>query len=285
MINTPQLLFDARAELGEGPFWDARTQTLHWLDILNKRIYAGADLLAQLDEFIGCAALRRDGGLILALKSSIVDLQPDSAKRTVLATLSEPANNRLNDGKCDPVGRFLAGSMDMNETEPTGALYSFDGKTVTKLLSGITISNGLTWSPDHKTFYYTDTPTRQVTAFDYDLATGQIANPRPAVRVPDGLGWPDGMTSDTDGNLWIAMWGGAQVTKWDPHTGRLLDQIPMPVPQPSSCIFGGADLSELYVTSARKGLSQERLQEYPLSGGVFKIVTEVTGTPTFQFAG
>ena len=238
-----------------------------------------------MDEFIGCAALRRDGGLILALKSSIVDLQPDSAKRTVLATLSEPANNRLNDGKCDPVGRFLAGSMDMNETEPTGALYSFDGKTVTKLLSGITISNGLTWSPDHKTFYYTDTPTRQVTAFDYDLATGQIANPRPAVRVPDGLGWPDGMTSDTDGNLWIAMWGGAQVTKWDPHTGRLLDQIPMPVPQPSSCIFGGADLSELYVTSARKGLSQERLQEYPLSGGVFKIVTEVTGTPTFQFAG
>ena len=285
MTNTSQLLFDARAELGEGPFWDARTQTLHWLDILNKRVYAGADLLVQLDEFIGCAALRRDGGLILALKSSIVDLKPDSAKPAILATLSEPANNRLNDGKCDPAGRFLAGSMDMNETDPTGALYSFDGKTVTKLLSGITISNGLTWSPDHKTFYYTDTPTRQVTAFDYDLATGQIANPRPAVRVSDGLGWPDGMTSDADGNLWIAMWGGAQVTKWDPRTGRLLEQIPMPVLQPSSCIFGGTDLNELYVTSARKGLSQEKLQEYPLSGGVFKINTRVTGTPSFQFAG
>lgn len=285
MTNTPQLLFDVRAELGEGPFWDARTQTLHWLDILNKRVYAGADLLAQLDEFIGCAAFRRDGGLILALKNSIVDLKPDSVKPAVLATVSEPANNRLNDGKCDPAGRFLAGSMDMNEADPTGALYSFDGKTVTKLLSGITISNGLTWSPDHKTFYYTDTPTRQVTAFDYDLATGQIANPRPAVRVPDGLGWPDGMTSDMDGNLWIAMWGGAQVTKWDPRTGRLLEQIPMPVLQPSSCIFGGADLNELYVTSARKGLSQEKLQAYPLSGGVFKIIIEATGIPTFQFAG
>jgi sugar lactone lactonase YvrE len=285
MTSTPQLLFNVRAELGEGPFWDARTQTLHWLDILNKRVYAGADPLAQLDEFIGCAAFRRDGGLILALKSSIVDLKPGSIKPTVLATLSEPINNRLNDGKCDPAGRFLAGSMDMNESDPTGALYSFDGKTVTKLLSGITISNGLTWSPDHKTFYYTDTPTRQVTAFDYDLATGQIANPRPAVRVPDGLGWPDGMTSDMDGNLWIAMWGGAQLTKWDPRTGRLLEQIPMPVPQPSSCIFGGADLNELYVTSARKGLSQEKLQAYPLSGGVFKINTRVTGAPTFQFAG
>ncbi|MBI3172894.1 MAG: SMP-30/gluconolactonase/LRE family protein [Chloroflexi bacterium] len=285
MTNTPQLLFDVRAELGEGPFWNARTQTLHWLDILNKRVYAGADLLAQLDEFIGCAAFRRDGGLILALKNSIVDLKPDSVKPAILATLSEPANNRLNDGKCDPAGRFLAGSMDMNETDPTGALYSFDGKTVTKLLSGITISNGLTWSPDHRTFYYTDTPTRQVTAFDYDLSTGQIANPRPAVRVPDGLGWPDGMTSDMDGNLWIAMWGGAQVTKWDPHTGRLLEQIPMPALQPSSCIFGGADLNELYVTSARKGLSPEKLQAYPLSGGVFKIITEATGIPTFQFAG
>lgn len=285
MTNTPQLLFDVCAELGEGPFWDARTQTLHWLDILNKRVYAGADLLAQLDEFIGCAAFRRDGGLILALKNSIVDLKPDSVKPAVLATLSEPTNNRLNDGKCDPAGRLLAGSMDMNEIDPTGALYSFDGKTVTKLLSGITISNGLTWSPDHKTFYYTDTPTRQVTAFDYDLATGQIANPRPAVRVPDGLGWPDGMTSDMDGNLWIAMWGGAQVTKWDPRTGRLLEQIPMPVLQPSSCIFGGADLNELYVTSARKGLGQEKLQAYPLSGGVFKIITEATGIPSFRFAG
>ena len=281
----PQLFLDARAELGEGPFWDTRTQTLHWLDILNKRVYAGPDLLAQLDEFIGCAAPRADGGLILALKNSIVDLKPGSIKPAVLAALSEPVNNRFNDGKCDPAGRFLAGSMDLNESAPTGALYSFDGKTVTKLLSGITISNGLTWSPDHQTFYYTDTPTRQVTAFDYDLATGQVANPRPAVRVPDGLGWPDGMTSDTDGNLWIAMWGGAQVTKWDPRTGHLLDQIPMPVLQPSSCIFGGADLNELYVTSARKGLGQADLAKYPLSGGLFKIDTDVTGVPTFQFRG
>ncbi len=281
----PQLFLDARAELGEGPFWDTRTQTLHWLDILNKRVYAGPDLLAQLDEFIGCAAPRADGGLILALKNSIVDLKPGSIRPAVLAALSEPVNNRFNDGKCDPAGRFLAGSMDLNESAPTGALYSFDGKTVTKLLSGITISNGLTWSPDHQTFYYTDTPTRQVTAFDYDLATGQVANPRPAVRVPDGLGWPDGMTSDTDGNLWIAMWGGAQVTKWDPRTGRLLDQIPMPVLQPSSCIFGGADLNELYVTSARKGLGQADLAKYPLSGGLFKIDTDVTGVPTFQFRG
>jgi sugar lactone lactonase YvrE len=278
-----ELLFDARAELGEGPFWDVRTQTLHWLDVLKKRIYAGSDLLAQLDEFVGCAAPRRDGGFILALKNSLVDLKPDSAKPTLLASVSEPVHNRFNDGKCDPAGRFLAGSMDHNEVEASGALYSYNGKTVTTLLTGIRISNGLTWSPDHKTFYYIDTPTRQVTAFDYDLATGQIAEPRAAVRIPDGMGWPDGMTSDTDGNLWIAMWGGAQVTKWDPRTGQLLEQIPVPALQSSSCIFGGADLNELYITSARKGMSEADLQKYPLSGGLFKVVTKVTGMPTFEF--
>jgi sugar lactone lactonase YvrE len=279
----PELLFDARADLGEGPFWDAPTQTLYWLDVLNKRIYAGHDLYAQLDETIGCAALCKDGGLILTLKNTIVELKPDSAKPTVLAALSEPVNNRFNDGKCDPAGRFLAGSMDLNESNPTGAFYSFDGKTVTKLRTGITISNGLTWSPDHKTFYYIDTPTRKVTAFDYDLATGQIAEPRVVIQVPDGMGWPDGMTSDADGNLWIAMWAGAQLTKWDPCTGQLLERIPMPVLQPSSCIFGGADLNELYITSARKGMCQADLQKYPLSGGLFKVTTEVTGMPTYKF--
>jgi len=288
---TPELLFDARAELGEGPFWDAQTQTLYWLDVLNKRIYAGHDLYAQLDETVGCAALRKDGGLILTLKNSIVELGPfdfaqggpDSAKPTVLATVDEPVNNRFNDGKCDPAGRFLAGSMDLNESDPTGAFYSFDGKAITRMLTGIRISNGLTWSPDHKTFYYIDTPTREVKAFDYDLATGQIAEPRCIIHIPDGMGWPDGMTSDTDGNLWIAMWAGAKVTQWDPRSGQLLEQIAMPVYQPSSCIFGGADLNELYITSARKGMSQEKLQEYPLSGGVFKVTTKVTGMPTYKF--
>lgn len=279
----PQLLLDARAELGEGPCWDARTQTLYWLDILNQRVYADLEVFAQLDDFVGCAAPRRDGGLILALKSSIVELKPGSAKPTVLAAPAEPAKNRFNDGKCDPAGRFLAGSMSLNESDPSGTLYSYDGKTITTLLTGIRISNGLAWSPDHQTFYYIDTPTRQVTAFDYDLATGQIANPRPAVRIPDGLGWPDGMTSDTEGNLWIALWGGAQVTKWDPRTGDLLDRIPMPALQPSSCVFGGADMNELYITSARKGMSGADLQKYPLSGGLFKVETQTTGMPTFEF--
>ena len=122
-------------------------------------------------------------------------------------------------------------------------------------------------------------------AFDYDLAGGEIANPRAAVEIPESLGWPDGMTSDTDGNLWIALWGGAKVTKWDPHTGRLLEQVPVPALNTTSCVFGGPRMNELYVTSARKGMSSAELQKYPDSGGVFRVTTKVTGMPTYEFGG
>ena len=283
----PTLLYDTKALLGEGPIWDARTQTLYWIDILNKRVYAEGNILAQLDDFVGCIAPRANGGLILTTRFSFASLDVDSATLTVIASPeNEPSTNRFNDGKCDPRGRVLAGSMDNGETEPTGSLYSFDGKSITKLLSNVTISNGMTWSPDHKTFYYIDTPTRKVMAFDYDLESGAIANPRLAIDIPDqSLGWPDGMTSDTQGNLWIAMWGGAQVTKWDPNTGKLLEQIPVPAKNVSSAIFGGKNRNELYLTSARKGLDDATLAEYPLTGGVFRIETNVEGMPTFEFSG
>lgn len=266
--------------------WDSRTHSLYWIDILKKRIYCRGEVLIQLDDLIGCIAPRKRGGLILADRVGFASLDLDSLKLTDLsAPGNEPSNNRFNDGKCDPRGRFLAGTMDMGESDPCGSLYSFDGKSITKLLSHVTISNGMAWSPTYKTFYYIDTPTREVKAFDYDLDTGAIANPRLAVHVPAELGWPDGMTSDTNGHLWIAMWGGAQVTRWDPNTGRLLEQIPVPAKNVSSCIFGGTHRNELYLTSARKGLDQTTLEQYPLTGGVFRIQTGVEGMPTFEFEG
>lgn len=278
-----ELLLDAKASLGEGPAWDAKTEILYWVDILEKRIYAGLELFAQLDDFIGCLAPRKNGNLILGKRASFVNLDPASLRETVLAALGEPPKNRINDGKCDPAGRFLAGTMDMNEKEAGGSLYSFDGKQVARLLGGIRISNGLAWSPDHRTFYYIDTPTREVRAFDYDLETGGIADPHAAIRVPESLGWPDGMTSDMQGNLWIALWGGAQVTRWDPRSGRLLERIPVPALQTSSCVFGGKDMNELFITSARVGMSEADLKKYPLSGGLFRVATKIEGMPTFEF--
>jgi sugar lactone lactonase YvrE len=279
-----ELIFDAKAKLGEGPAWDAKTQTLYWVSILDKRVYAGNQILAELDEFVGCLAPRKNGQLILGTRFKFVDLDPASGQLTDLVSLdSELPTNRLNDGKCDPAGRFIAGTMDMNETDPNGRLYSFDGNATKTLVDGVTISNGLAWSPDYKTLYYIDTPTREVRAFDYDVAKGEIANPRVAIRSGDSLGWLDGMTSDTEGNLWIAMWGGAQITKWNPNTGQLLEQIPVPALQSSCPVFGGKDMNELYITSARKGMSEADLTKYPLSGGLFKVVTKTEGMPTFEF--
>ena len=281
----PELLFDVKALLGEGPIWDARTQTLYWIDILNKRIYAGGAILTEVDEFIGCIAPRKSGGLIFTKRFSFWTCKSASSTPTLLYTLTdEPSNNRFNDGKCDPGGRFLAGTMDLDERDPNGSLYSYNGKLTTKLLSSVTISNGMAWSPDYKTFYYIDTPTRKIMAFDYDFETGAIANPRLAIRVPDEFGWPDGMTSDTQGNLWIAMWGGAQVTKWNPASGQLIERIHVPAKNVSSCVFGGKNMNELYITSARKGLDDATLSQYPLTGGVFRLETMIEGMPTFEFA-
>ncbi len=278
-----ELILDVKATLGEGPAWDAKTQTLYWVDILQKRIYAGTELLAELDDFIGCLAPCKNGNLILGKRASFVDFDLGTSQQPVLAAVTESATNRMNDGKCDPAGRFLAGSMDMNEKEASGSLYSFNGQQVTRLFDGVRISNGMAWSPDYKTFYYIDTPTREIKAFDYDVSTGGIANPRVAFKIPEQMGWPDGMTSDTQGNLWIAMWGGAEVTRWNPNTGTMLERVSVPALQTSSVVFGGRDRNELYITSARVGMSEDSLNIFPLSGGLFKVVTNVEGMPTFEF--
>ena len=281
-----EIIHDADATLGEGPAWDAKTGTLYWVDILEKRVHfhrGDENGFVQLDEMPGCLAPTRNGSLLVAARASILDLDLATGKLTVLASVSEHENNRFNDGKCDPTGRFLAGTMNMDEKSPTGALYTFDGQTVTRLLDGIRISNGLTWSPDYKTFYYIDTPTREVTAFDYDLSNGQISNPRVVITVPEALGWPDGMTSDTEGMLWIAMWGGAQVTRWNPQNGELLEQIALPAKNVTSCVFGGDNLNELYITSARVGLDETDLAAYRHSGSLMRVHTKVRGMPTFEF--
>jgi len=281
-----EVVHQANATLGEGPAWDAKTRTLHWVDILEKRIHFhrdGNDGFIQLDEMPGSLAPCKDGSLIVAARASIFQLDPATGKQTFLASVTEPASNRFNDGKCGPDGRFLAGTMDMNEKATSGGLYSYDGKSFTQLMDGIRISNGLAWSPDYKIFYYIDTPTREVRAFDYDLESGGVANMRVAFSVPEALGWPDGMTSDTEGNLWIGMWGGASVTHWNPDTGKLLGQIPVPARNVTCTVFGGADMNELYITSARTGLGDANSTGYRQNGSLFRLRTNVRGMPTFEF--
>jgi sugar lactone lactonase YvrE len=287
---TPELVLDAKAQLGEGPSWDAASRTLYWINIYAGEIRAyspetGSDRVIPVGEPVGCLAPTKAGGLVIASQSGISLLDPATGQRKLLAhPEAGMPGNRFNDGKCDPAGRFLAGTMDNAEKEASGSLYSLspDG-TLKTLLTGVRISNGLAWSPDHATLYYIDTPTRAVMAYQYDLAIGNISQPRKAIYVPEELGWPDGMTSDMDGHLWIAMWGGSALTKWDPASGRLLQTFPIPALNVTSCAFGGEGLTDLYITSARKGMSDGQLVQYPLTGAVFRLRTDVKGMPAFSF--
>ncbi|PWH15100.1 MAG: SMP-30/gluconolaconase/LRE domain protein [Anaerolineae bacterium] len=289
-ISSPELLLNAQAVLGEGPAWDTARNCLYWVDIHAGHLHifdprSAQDDVLQVDAPLGCAAPTRSGHLILGMRYGIALLNLETTQLTVLASPeSHLPGNRFNDGKCGPDGRFLAGTMDNNEREASGALYSYSPNGVLQtLVNQVRISNGLAWSPDHTTLYYIDTPTFEVKAYDYDLTSGEIGNPRVIISIPPRLGFPDGMTSDRFGRLWIAMWGGAAVTVWDPTTGGLLESIPIPAKNVTSCVFGGPNGTELFVTSARQGLSSADLDAYPLSGGLFRVQTDVEGLPTFFF--
>ena len=189
------------------------------------------------------------------------------------------------DGKCDPAGRFWFGSL---VEDNSGAQRQPVPDWIQTSLSpawwrGVGNSNGLAWSLDHKTMYYIDTPTRQVFAFDYDKSSGDISNRRGIIRVPDSMGWPDGMTIDDQGKLWVALFQGAGVSRWDPDTGGLLELYPIPAPNITSCAFGGTDLNHLYVTSAQFLMNSAGLKAYPQSGALFRLELPFRGVPCFEF--
>ncbi len=290
---TGELEFDAKAKLGEGPCWDARNKLLYWVDIERYKLHiynpaTKTDRAINVGQHIGAAVVRQSGGLLVALREGFFHLDPTTEQLTHI-TDPEPEcpDNRFNDGKCDPAGRFWAGTMHLPETKMNcGHLYCLDTDlSVRRRVDDVSISNGLAWSADAKTMYFVDSPTRQCVAFDYDKASGGITNRRVVVEIPEGAGWPDGMTIDAEGMLWIALWDGWRVARYNPHTGALLDEIKLPVARPTSAVFGGDNLETLYITSASTRLSDDALAEQPLAGSIFKAKPGVRGTPTIEFAG
>jgi sugar lactone lactonase YvrE len=287
-----KLLCDVNSTLGEGPTWDHRSNKLIWLDVLGKRIHTfdptkGERRTITIDQKVGSAVPRVQGGLVLALENGFHTLDLETEQLTRLIDPEEDIpGNRFNDGKCDETGRYWAGTMDMEEKSPSGSLYCLetDG-TVRKVVEGVSVSNGIGWSPDNRTMYYIDSPTKKVMAYDYSLERGEITKPRVAVTIPEGEGFPDGMTVDVEGMLWIAHWDGWQVSRWNPATGEKITSIPVPAAQTSSCIFGGDNYDELFITTARVGLSEEQLKQQPHAGGVFCIKPGVKGKPSSFYGG
>lgn len=263
---------------GEGPIWDPFYQRLFWVDMMGRQLHAldpasGAVESRSFPDLVCAIAPTGSPRLQVAFAKGLAWLDWLSGAATpIVAVEPDLPGNRCNDGKRDPAGRFWIGTMSLSGDEVgVGSLYRMEhGGTLTRVLSGLTIANGLGWSPDRRTMYFIDSPTREVWAFDFETANSSISNRRTVITVPESLGLPDGMTVAPDGTLWVAQWGAGCVAHWDPATGQLLETIATGCPHTSSCAFGGDDGRTLFITTSRLGLSPAELARTPLSGSLFR---------------
>ena len=271
---------------GEGPIWDSFHRRLFWVDMMGRQLHAldpasGAVESKSFPDLVCAIAPTGSARLQVAFAKELAWVDwPSGAVTPIVAVEPDQPGNRCNDGKRDPAGRFWIGTMSRSgEVVGAGALYRLENSgTLTRVLSGLTIANGMAWSSDQRTMYFIDSPTREVWAFDFDPADSAISNRRTLVRVPESLGWPDGMTMDAKGNLWVAHWGAGCVARWEAKSGRLLETIATDCPHTSSCCFGGADERDLYITTSQLGLSATELARAPHSGCLFKAPVPVPST-------
>jgi sugar lactone lactonase YvrE len=285
--NAPHVAAAAPAELGEGPVWDAARAELIWVDVdrglVHRRSPGRADVTLDAGQPVGCAVPRESGGLALALRDGFALVASGGGEPRLVAPVErERPDTRMNDGACDPRGRFWAGTMSLRGDTRSAALYRLEPDlTVARVLPGISVSNGIGWAPDGATLYHVDSPRGRVDVYDFDAAAGAIAGRRTVIEVAPALGSPDGLTVDSEGGVWVALWGGGAVQRYSPD-GSLEGRIELPVTNVTSCCFGGGcgDLNTLYVTTAARGAAHE-----PLAGAVFACRPGVRGLPSTPFAG
>lgn len=291
MAGDVELVHDVRAELGEGPVWDDARQRLLFVDILRGEIHefdpvSRNDRVVRVGQTVGAAACTTDGDWVAAAGHAFVRVHHGTGEVTTLAMVETGRETRLNDGAVDPSGRFWAGTMSLKRQHGQGTLYRLDadGARVTAMLAPVTTSNGIDWSLDATRMYYVDTRTRRVDVFDFDNARGTIAKQRTLVDLNDGegAGSPDGLIVDAEGFIWVALYGGAGLCRYDPD-GRLERRVTLPVTYTTKCAFGGRNLDELYVTSAWRPLTAGERAREPHAGGVFRLMPGVRGKPAHRF--
>jgi sugar lactone lactonase YvrE len=269
---------------GEGPVWSERWGGLRWVDML-----AGDILSLVADGTINrrhvgtiAAALRprQQGGAVIGVERGFA-LEEADGKIRHLGELWYDDNVRMNEGGCDPDGRFYCGSMAYDQRPGAGALYRLDpDSSVHVVLENVTISNGLEWSPDGSRAYYNDSPTQRIDVFDYEVESG-LSGRRPFAEVPAEAGLPDGLTVDEEGGVWVALYGGGSVRRYTPD-GMLDEVIEVPAKQVTACTFGGRDLDQLFITTSREDLKPG---EDPLAGSLFRSAVGVAGMPVREFVG
>lgn len=291
MVKKPELVLEADAIVGEGPIWDDSSARLVWVDIPNGHVHlfdpgTGRNKTYAMNQPVGVAALGRAGILIVACADGFYELELSNGRSTLLAHVEEDLpGSRMNDGACDAAGRLWAGTMSDEAQPGVGSLYRFDpDRRVTKMLSNLTISNGIDWSLDNSRMYYIDSATQSVDVFDFDLNAGSMASRRTLIAIPEAEGMPDGLTVDSEGCVWIALWGGGAVRRYSVD-GVLMAHYELPVEFVSSCGFGGSEYEELYVTTGRYMLSPEELKTQPGAGSLFRIRPGVQGRPAFRWGG
>ncbi|MBD2343493.1 SMP-30/gluconolactonase/LRE family protein [Anabaena subtropica] len=279
----------ARARLGEGPVWDSNHHWLYWVDIYNHRVNrfkpaTGENLGFDVGDVVGAIALTSSHRLMMAQRDGLAFLNLDTREVTPIIQIeADKPDNRFNDGKCDRQGRFWFGSASPGKTEASLYRYDPDG-SLQVMETGLTISNGLGWSPDEKTFYLNDSEQQKMYAYNFDTVTGKISNRRIFVDLTGESFYPDGLTIDSQGNIWVAMWDGWCVICFNPK-GEEISQIKLPVQRPTSCTFGGEDLRTLYITSASVGMSEKEIDKSFYSGDLFAVETNLVGLPTYGFSG
>jgi sugar lactone lactonase YvrE len=284
----PEVVVHTSADVGEGPVWDDRTGELLWVDMTPGFLYrfdpfGGERGVLQVGGFLGSVALRRSGGVVLAMRDGLYSLSHGAA---ILCQVEEPGPPRfLNDSICDSRGRLFVASVTDDELPDSGCVYRVDPDlSIRKVVRGMTLANGMGFSPDERSMYVVDSRRYEVALYDYDSEAGRLSNGRVFVRTPEPLGLPDGLTVDRDGGVWVAYWGGGCIRRYTPD-GAMDRSIAFPVSQVSSCGFGGANFEELYVTSARNGLDEARLVTEAFAGSLFRVRVEVPGTPAQKFGG
>ena len=280
-MNKIECVCAVGAQLGEGPVWSAHDRAVWFVDIKGRRIHrfdvrSGALLSWSAPEDVGFILPATGSRFICGLKSGLHSFEPDSGKFSLITRVdSDRPRNRLNDGYVDAAGRLWFGSMDNEETQPTGALYRFDSRGLKRCDDGYVITNGPTTSVDGRTLYHVDTLQRVIYAFDLE-DNGAVANRRVFARIEQPDAYPDGPATDSSGCVWVGLYGGWGVARYSPK-GELMETIAVPVANCTKAAFGGDDLRTLYITTAWKGLTNGQIAAQPLAGGLFSVRVDTPG--------